>query len=77
MNEEICNFLSLPVVVNTAVNGFDHSSYTMSPSRVLKVVSDRSATMAAACGPFDVPVGGPDEKPSHNTISWLFELSIH
>lgn len=25
----------------------------MSPSGVLKVVSDRSATTAAACGPFD------------------------
>lgn len=33
----------------------------MSPSGVLKVVSDRSATTAAACGPFDVHVGTPDE----------------
>lgn len=29
----------------------------MSPSGVLKVVSDRSATTTAACGPFDVPEG--------------------
>ena len=28
----------------------------MSPSSVLKVVSDRSATTAAACGPFDADV---------------------
>lgn len=33
----------------------------MSPSGVLKVVSDRSATTAAACGPFDVHVGTPAE----------------
>lgn len=33
----------------------------MSPSGVLKVVSDRSATTAAACGPCDVLVGMPAE----------------
>lgn len=38
------------------------NSYMMSPSGVLKVVSDRSATTAAACGPFDVLlVGMPAE----------------
>lgn len=41
----------------------------MSPSGVLKVVSDRSATTAAACGPFEVLVGGPDEKPPHHTAN--------
>lgn len=34
----------------------------MSPSEVLKVVSDRSATTAAACGPLDVLIGGPEGK---------------
>lgn len=38
----------------------------MSPSRVLKVVSDRSATTAAACDPFDELVGGPDEKQTQH-----------
>lgn len=40
---------------------FIQSSYMMSPFGVLKVVSDRSATTAAACGPFDVHVGTPAE----------------
>lgn len=31
----------------------------MSPSGELKVVSDRSATTAAACEPLEVPVGTP------------------
>lgn len=37
-------------------------TYIMSPSGVLKVVSDRSATTAAACGPVDEPLGKPAEK---------------
>lgn len=43
----------------------------MSPSGVLKVVSDRSATTAAACDPFEVLVGGPDEKQSHHAGNQL------
>lgn len=34
----------------------------MSPSGVLKVVSERSATTAAACGPVDEPIGIPAEQ---------------
>lgn len=68
--------IPLPVAVCLAINHFNYSSYTMSPSRVLKVVSERSATTAAACGPFEVLVGGPDEKQSHHTGSQLVVRAI-
>lgn len=48
----------------------------MSPSGVLKVVSERSATTAAACDPFEVFVGGPDEKQSHHTGNQLVASAI-
>lgn len=68
--------IPLPVAVFLPINHFNYSSYTMSPSRVLKVVSDRSATTAAACGPFEVLVGGPDEKQSHRTGNQLVVRAI-
>lgn len=52
---------------------FIQSSYMMSPFGVLKVVSDRSATTAAACGPFDVHVGTPAEWQSDHTGQLLLQ----
>lgn len=48
----------------------------MSPSGALKVVSDRSATTTAACGPFEVLVGRPGKKKSHHTSHQLGERAI-
>lgn len=61
----------LPVAIFQPVNHFNDSSYTTSPSAVLKVVSDRSATTAAACDPFEVLVGGPGEQQSQHAGNQL------